>query len=215
MEKSAGQKDSEERGRIPSLPDAGKCSLGEKKIHKERIRPSHSRPTRRGKILDSPLQRGEKQNMPEPATKPKRKMGPAKITHPKRTAWLRKAAKPLLSHMQTVGYGPLPRVWIYCWPYVKDCDDGEYWTPSPMAAAQIAVYSELHNPFTVLATLLHELCHHATQTENHSHGPQFRSCARAAGLRSSKYWGTPIPEMREEFERIIRKLGPYPLETRK
>ena len=136
------------------------------------------------------------------------------LSFPKRTLWIRKASVTLRSPLTTIGYGPLPIVWIYAWPIIADCVDGEYWNPSPAAPAQIALNSEVHDPHLVLATILHELCHHATQTREESiHGPAFQRCARAAGLRPSKYWGTPTKEMRGEFDRIIRRLGTYPMES--
>lgn len=143
-------------------------------------------------------------------------MGAARVkafAYPKGTTWLRRASKPLLRHLQAIGYGPLPLVRIYAWPIIADCVDGEYWNASPAAPPQIAINSEVHDPHIILAALLHELCHHATATrEERIHGPAFQRCASYAGLRPSQYWGTPTREMRQEFKRIIRQLGPYPLE---
>lgn len=73
---------------------------------------------------------------------------------------------------------------------------------------QIFVSPALADPVQVLSTLLHELCHSAT--DGHGHDKVFGKIARAVGLTEGKLTATePNAELLKELQGIAKDLGDY------
>jgi len=98
-------------------------------------------------------------------------------------------------------------------PKGKSAAIGQCWDPKVASdgTTHIFICPSLDEPFTVLSTLLHELCHAVVGVHN-GHNAEFGRIARAVGLKG-KLTSTHVDRESESGETLIdiaEKLGTYP-----
>lgn len=100
----------------------------------------------------------------------------------------------------SVGYAKGAKTNSIGWCYVsKAAEDGVH---------QIFVSPALTDRVQVLATLVHELVHAAT--DGHGHDKVFGMVARAVGLAGKLTATVPSDDLRKDLEELAEDLGEYP-----
>lgn len=88
---------------------------------------------------------------------------------------------------------------------------GECWAPAASTANRCEIFlSPLHDDVvSVVATLIHELCHAAVGVDKR-HGKAFGRCAKAMGLVGDLKATQAGPELERLILKLAGKVGPFP-----
>jgi len=128
-------------------------------------------------------------------------------------------AGPLTKHFTTSGY-KIPTLRVSCgWPHKggtnkkKRCI-GQAWAADAASDGVIQIFISPYledpiEPFGVLATLVHEVCH-AVVGNAEGHNKVFGKCARAVWLEGKLTSTFASEKLIEEFKCWVKDLGVYP-----
>lgn len=88
---------------------------------------------------------------------------------------------------------------------------GECWSPAASTAERHEIFLSPINDdlVSVVATLVHELCHAAVGVDQ-KHGKVFGRCAKAMGLVGNLKVTSAGPELERLIVRLAEKIGPFP-----
>jgi hypothetical protein len=133
-----------------------------------------------------------------------------------REAYLEKCIELLKPDFEVAGF-PLPDVKVSVgFPSrsalgTKKRRIGECWSFKAAADKKFHIFISplLGNVAEVLATLVHEACHAAVDTECKHRGP-FRTCALSIGLEGKMTETVAGPILKARLEEVAAQVGPYP-----
>lgn len=136
-------------------------------------------------------------------------------THTNREEWLNTAVAELRPIFDAVNF-PLPSlIRVTCgFPSSRaranNAFIGEHWSPAASNDNhhEILISPVVDDPVQVFATLVHELCHAAT--DGHGHDRVFTRCARSLWLEGKATATSAGDEFRANFSNLLESLGTYP-----
>lgn len=132
-----------------------------------------------------------------------------------RNRWLRRASTLLKPILRNTGH-PIPSQPLIIRVGTPEDPEflGQFFLATPIFPSHIVISREISDAYPALRVLLHELCHFATETEQHAHGYKFRTVARAAGLVRGRnevaFWTSVTPSLHQTLDKMITILGSYP-----
>jgi hypothetical protein len=134
--------------------------------------------------------------------------------HTSREAWLAAGAGHIASDFRIAGYRiPEKMRFSIGFPSTgrQGAAVGECWsaTHSHDGTHEIFIRADQDDPAKVLAILTHEMVHAAVGVEAR-HGPLFRKCALAVGLKGPMRHTTAAPTLAARLASIAECLGPLP-----
>ena len=132
-----------------------------------------------------------------------------------REQWLDKAVSEIRPVFEVRGF-PLPeKIRVTCGFPSKNARSrsrriGEHWSPNASSDGthEIFVSPVLAESYEVLGTLVHELCHAATNGDGHK--GRFPACARALLLEGKPTHATGGEAFKQSMSELIEELGEYP-----
>jgi len=136
-------------------------------------------------------------------------------THSNREEWLKAAVDELRPVFSAVEF-PLPdRIRVTCgFPSSRAKANnrfiGEHWSPAASTDNhhEILISPVVDDPLQVFSTLVHELCHAAT--DGHGHDKVFTRCARALWLEGKPSSAAGGERFKINFKDLLDSLGAYP-----
>jgi len=137
------------------------------------------------------------------------------MQHSNREEWLKAAVDELRPVFQSVEF-PLPgKIRVTCgFPSSRARANhrhiGEHWSPSASSDGhhEILISPVVDDPLKVFSTLVHELCHAAT--DGHGHDSVFTKCARSLWLEGKPTATFAGDTFTENFANMLESLGHYP-----
>jgi ribosomal protein L37E len=135
--------------------------------------------------------------------------------HSNREEWLKTAVEELRPIFDAVNF-PLPdRIRVTCgFPSSRaranNAFIGEHWSPAASTDDhhEILISPVVDDPLQVFSTLVHELCHAAT--DGHGHDRVFLKCARSLWLEGKPTATVAGDAFKANFSNVIESLGAYP-----
>jgi len=135
--------------------------------------------------------------------------------HTNREEWLNTAVSELRTVFDSVNF-PLPeKIRVTCgFPSSRARANnrfiGEHWSPKASTDNhhEILISPVVDDPVQVFSTLVHELCHAAT--EGHGHDRVFTKCARSVWLEGKPTATHAGEQFKKNFANLLESLGAYP-----